>query len=83
MMTMTVTAVAKVQDFIEEHGVEGGVGLRVAVLPGGCSGFQYGLNIEDAPEDAAGPFCSVLPRPSVLASRCRQQLRPLRRQTES
>ena len=25
-------------------------GLRVAVLPGGCSGFQYGLNIEDAPE---------------------------------
>jgi iron-sulfur cluster assembly protein len=20
------------------------------VLPGGCSGFQYGLNIEDAPE---------------------------------
>ena len=25
-------------------------GLRVAVLPGGCSGFQYGLNIEDEPE---------------------------------
>ena len=22
-------------------------GLRVGVLPGGCSGFQYGLNIED------------------------------------
>ncbi|HSR42430.1 MAG TPA: iron-sulfur cluster assembly accessory protein, partial [Longimicrobiales bacterium] len=27
-----------------------GSGLRVAVLPGGCSGFQYGLNIEEAPE---------------------------------
>ena len=49
MMTMTDTAVAKVQDFIEEHGVEGDAGLRVAVLPGGCSGFQYGLNVEDAP----------------------------------
>ena len=49
-MTMTVTAAEKVQDFITEHGVDGDVGLRVAVLPGGCSGFQYGLNIEDAPE---------------------------------
>ena len=51
MMTMTDTAVAKVQDFIEEHSVEGDAGLRVAVLPGGCSGFQYGLNVEDAPEE--------------------------------
>ena len=50
MMTMTVTAVAQVQDFIQEHGVETDAGLRVAVLPGGCSGFQYGLNVEDGPE---------------------------------
>ena len=50
-MTMTDTAVAKVQDFIEEYGVEGDAGLRVAVLPGGCSGFQYGLNVEAAPEE--------------------------------
>jgi iron-sulfur cluster assembly protein len=26
-------------------------GLRVAVLPGGCSGFKYGLNIEEKPFD--------------------------------
>lgn len=26
-------------------------GLRVSVLPGGCSGFQYGLNIEEAKEE--------------------------------
>ena len=50
MMTLTVTAAEKVQDFIHEHGSEGDAGLRVAVLPGGCSGFQYGLNIEDEPE---------------------------------
>ncbi len=50
MLTLTQTAVEKVHDFILEHGVEGEAGLRVAVLPGGCSGFQYGLNIEDGPE---------------------------------
>jgi iron-sulfur cluster assembly accessory protein len=51
MLTLTRMATEKVQDFIQEHGVDGPVGLRVAVLPGGCSGFQYGLNIEDGPED--------------------------------
>lgn len=48
---LTDTAVGKVQTFIDEHGAEEGAGLRVAVLPGGCSGFQYGLNIEDTPEE--------------------------------
>lgn len=50
MVTLTAMATEKVQDFIKEHGVETEAGLRVAVLPGGCSGFQYGLNIEDEPE---------------------------------
>ncbi len=50
-LTLTPTATEKVQDFIQEHGVETEAGLRVAVLPGGCSGFQYGLNIEDEPEE--------------------------------
>ncbi len=49
-ITLTPMAVDTVQKFIEEHGASDGAGLRVAVLPGGCSGFQYGLNIEDAPE---------------------------------
>ena len=49
MMSLTTAATEKVQGFIEEHGVESEAGLRVAVLPGGCSGFQYGLNIEDEP----------------------------------
>ena len=51
MLNLTGTAVSKVQDFIEEHGAGSDSGLRVAVLPGGCSGFQYGLNIEDGPEE--------------------------------
>ena len=50
MLILTPTAVQKVQDFIQEQGASVEAGLRVAVLPGGCSGFQYGLNIEDAPE---------------------------------
>lgn len=50
MVTITATATDKVQDFIQEHSAEAQAGLRVAVLPGGCSGFQYGLNIEDGPE---------------------------------
>ncbi len=48
---LTETAVTKVQSFLDDHGATDDAGLRVAVLPGGCSGFQYGLNIEDAPED--------------------------------
>jgi iron-sulfur cluster assembly protein len=47
---LTPTAVNKVQEFMTEHGTASQAGLRVAVLPGGCSGFQYGLNIEDSPE---------------------------------
>lgn len=50
-INLTENARSKVLSFIEEHGAGGDSGLRVAVLPGGCSGFQYGLNIEDAPEE--------------------------------
>jgi iron-sulfur cluster assembly protein len=49
-ITLTPDAISKVQQFIEDQSAVDGAGLRVAVLPGGCSGFQYGLNIEDAPE---------------------------------
>jgi iron-sulfur cluster assembly protein len=48
---LTEAALVKVQTFIDEHGASEDAGLRVAVLPGGCSGFQYGLNIEDTPEE--------------------------------
>lgn len=46
-VTVTPTAVSEVRKYMEEQGAAESAGLRVGVLPGGCSGFQYGLNIED------------------------------------
>ena len=51
MITVTPTAVEEVRKFMSEQGTTDTAGLRVAVLPGGCSGFQYGLNIEDEQQD--------------------------------
>ena len=50
-ITVTQTAVTEVRKFMEDQGASEEAGLRVAVLPGGCSGFQYGLNIEDSAQD--------------------------------
>lgn len=50
-LTVTPTAVAEVRKFMQEQGAAETAGLRVAVLPGGCSGFQYGLNIEDEAQE--------------------------------
>ena len=58
-ITVTPTAVAEVKKFMDEQGAAEAVsGLRVAVLPGGCSGFQYGLNIEDEPQEDDDVFVS-------------------------
>ena len=40
VITLTDTAASKVKDLIEAEG-EAGLALRVAVRPGGCSGFSY------------------------------------------
>ena len=50
-VTVTPTAVIEVRRYMEENGAGDMSGLRVGVLPGGCSGFQYGLNIEDDPAE--------------------------------
>jgi iron-sulfur cluster assembly protein len=49
-LALTETAVAEVKKFIEGENVGTEGGLRVRVVPGGCSGFQYGMNIEEAPQ---------------------------------
>jgi iron-sulfur cluster assembly protein len=53
-LAMTVTSVASVEvrKFMEAEGVDPAKGgLRVSVQPGGCSGFKYGLLIEDQSAD--------------------------------
>jgi iron-sulfur cluster assembly accessory protein len=47
---LTPSATAKVREFFDaEAAPADSAGLRLSVLPGGCSGFKYGLSIEDAP----------------------------------
>src|SRR3954466_12081496 len=56
-MTMELTegAAAEVKKFMAgEEGLPETAGLRVRVVPGGCSGFQYSLNIEE--ESRSGDF---------------------------
>ena len=51
-LKLTPSAVAKAKEFIAaEQAPSERAGLRVNVLPGGCSGFKYGLSIEGAPLD--------------------------------
>lgn len=53
LVTITSVAAAEVRKFMDQEGVDPAKGgLRVSVQPGGCSGFKYGLLIEDeAAED--------------------------------
>jgi iron-sulfur cluster assembly protein/iron-sulfur cluster insertion protein len=52
MITMTDSAASKVKDLIEAEG-EPELALRVAVRPGGCSGFSYEMFFDSdvAPDD--------------------------------
>ena len=48
-LVLSDRAAAEVKKFIEAEQVPAETaGLRVSVLPGGCSGFKYSLNIEEA-----------------------------------
>ena len=65
-LTLTESAAAEVRKFMAEEKVDPATaGLRVGVMPGGCSGFKYSLNIEDKPADddivieSAGVRCFV------------------------
>lgn len=50
VLTITEPAVGEVRKFLAADDVPlETAGLRVSVLPGGCSGFKYSLNIEDNP----------------------------------
>jgi iron-sulfur cluster assembly protein len=48
---LTPTAVAKVREFFaaEKDLPAETMGLRIGVMPGGCSGFKYEMSIDEAP----------------------------------
>jgi iron-sulfur cluster assembly protein len=51
-VAVTADAAIEVRRFMDAEGVSPDVGgLRVSVQPGGCSGFKYGLLIEDQPAE--------------------------------
>lgn len=52
VVSVTPVAAVEVKRFMDAEKVSPEVGgLRVSVQPGGCSGFKYGLLIEDAPAE--------------------------------
>ena len=54
-LNVTEPAANEIRKFMaNEEGLPETAGLRVRVVPGGCSGFQYSLNIEE--ESRQGDF---------------------------
>ena len=54
-LNVTESAAAEIKTFLaSEDDLPETAGLRVRVVPGGCSGFQYSLNIEE--ESKTGDF---------------------------
>ncbi len=53
LITVTEAAAAKITDLmLEQEKKSTEVGLRIYVQGGGCSGFQYGLAIEEGARDS-------------------------------
>jgi iron-sulfur cluster assembly accessory protein len=60
VITLTSTAATKVRSLLEAEG-EPGLALRVAVRPGGCSGFSYEMFFDSdvAAEDQTADYDGV------------------------
>ena len=55
MITITSLAAVKVQEFLSQNG-RPEAALRVRVVGGGCSGFQYQLALDDAASEGDEVF---------------------------
>jgi iron-sulfur cluster assembly accessory protein len=60
-VSLSATAVARVKTLLAREGRPPTAGLRVSVVGGGCSGFQYSLGFDDQPgaQDAVYEFDGV------------------------
>jgi iron-sulfur cluster insertion protein len=50
LLTLTPKAIEMVKDAMTREKLDG-YGIRVGVVGGGCSGFQYSMDFESAPKD--------------------------------
>ncbi|HEX5366398.1 MAG TPA: iron-sulfur cluster insertion protein ErpA [Acidimicrobiales bacterium] len=72
VIVLTETATDKVRTLMEQEGVDDDLALRVAVRPGGCSGFSYEMffdtdvSDEDETADYSGVRVVVDPSSSML-----------------
>jgi iron-sulfur cluster assembly accessory protein len=48
-LILTETAINEVKKFMDTESASTEAGLRIRVVPGGCSGFSYSMQIEDSP----------------------------------
>jgi len=49
-LLLTDEAVEKVKEVMNREGLKDG-GLRISIVGGGCSGFQYNLGLDDSPRE--------------------------------
>lgn len=61
MLTITDSCAARIKTLRETEGNDG-LMLRIAVSGGGCSGFQYGFNLDDtlAEDDLTFEYAGVI-----------------------
>lgn len=50
LVSMTPEAVVQLKDYLVDQDMSDGM-LRVFVAPGGCSGLQYGMSVEEVAEE--------------------------------
>lgn len=48
-LTVTTAAADAVKQFMASENVSPESGLRIRIMPGGCSGFQYDMVIDESP----------------------------------
>jgi iron-sulfur cluster assembly protein len=59
MVTVSDTALSQLKELISRSGADTQLGLRVFVQQGGCSGFSYGMGLDENPPRTDDEVTSV------------------------